>query len=73
MLDAEDVIELLQDHSILKAQGNGYVDRWKIGKLNYRPSAIDWKAFGLETELICTVNKMDCYIKADLRAKMDEK
>lgn len=71
VLDADDVIELLQDHSMLKAQGNGYVDRWKIGKLNYHPSSIDWKAFGHEAELICTVNKMDCYIKADLRKEME--
>lgn len=71
VLDADDVIELLHDHAMLNAEGNGYVDRWKIGKLNYHPSAINWKAFGIEAERVCVINKMDYYIKADLRAEME--
>jgi len=71
VLDADDVIELLHDHAMLNAEGNGYIDRWKIGKLNYHPSDIDWKAFGIEAESICQINHMGYYIKADLRKEMD--
>jgi len=49
-----------------------YVDRYKIGKLNYHPSSIDWKAFGLRAESICKSEKMDYYIKDSLRAEMEK-
>lgn len=48
-----------------------YVDRYKIGKLNYHPSSIDWKAFGLRAESICKSEKMDYYIKDSLRKEME--
>lgn len=50
-----------------------YVDRYKIGKLNYYPSAIDWKEFGIQAERICKSHGMDYYIKEDLRAEMGGK
>ena len=48
-----------------------YVDRYKIGKLNYHPSSIDWKAFGQRAESICKSEKMDYYIKDSLRKEME--
>ena len=49
-----------------------YIDRYKIGKLNYHPSEIDWKKFGNRVEQICKSNKMDYYIKESLRKEMDK-
>ena len=48
-----------------------YIDRYKIGKLNYHHSAIDWKKFGIRVEQICRSNNMDYYIKDSLRAEME--
>ena len=48
-----------------------YVDRVKIGKLNYHPSVIDWKKFGREAEELCKRLDIDYYIKDSLRKEMD--
>lgn len=52
-----------------------YVDRVKIGKLNYHPSDIDWKEFGWRAERICKINHratgMEYYIKESLRKEME--
>lgn len=48
----------------------GYVDKYKIGKLNYYPSDIDWGKFGQKCERICKVNGLNYYIKDDLRNAM---
>lgn len=50
----------------------GYVDRVKIGKLNYHPSDIDWKDFGRRAERVCQKNRMDYYIKESLREEMSK-
>lgn len=47
-------------------------DRVKIGKLNYHPSSIDWKAFGGEAERICKYFNLDYYIKDSLRKEMEK-
>lgn len=47
------------------------VDKVKIGKLNYHPSSIDWKAFGHKAENLCKVLGVDYYIKDSLRAEME--
>ena len=73
VLDASDVLELLHDHAMLKAEGHAYIDRWKIGKLNYWPNETDWKAFGREAERICVEAGFDYYIKDALRVEMEEK
>ena len=39
VLNATDVLNLISV--------SHYVDLWKIGKLNYHPSDIDWREFGL--------------------------
>ncbi len=49
-----------------------YIDKVKIGKLNYHPSAINWAEFGKECEAICRSQRMDYYIKDSLRAEMEK-
>ena len=52
-----------------------YVNLWKVGKLNYHHSDIDWKEFGKQVERKLIVKKrwrndVDYYIKDSLRAEM---
>lgn len=49
-----------------------YVDKVKIGKLNYWPSDINWKTFGIEAERICKGFGIEYYIKDSLRAEMEQ-
>ena len=49
-----------------------YLDRVKIGKLNYHPSDINWAQFGREAEDLCWEMGLDYYIKESLRAEMDK-
>jgi hypothetical protein len=51
--------------------GDWPVDRFKIGKLNYHPSNINWHDFGHEAERLCKLYGRDYYIKEDLRREMD--
>ena len=48
------------------------VDKVKIGKLNYYPSNIDWKAFGEKAEALCKSMGIDYYIKDSLREIMQK-
>lgn len=66
VLNAVDVLNYLELNP-------SYVDRVKIGKLNYHPSDIDWADFGRRAERICQVNGMDYYIKDSLREEMEKK
>lgn len=45
-------------------------DKIKIGKLNYFPSTIDWKEFGMKAEELCQKLGVDYYIKDSLRKEM---
>lgn len=63
VLDAEDVLNLLVTPT--------YIDKVKIGKLNYHPSKIDWKKFGRDAESACRKSGIAYYIKESLRAEMD--
>ena len=47
-----------------------FIDRVKIGKLNYHPSDINWAQFGREAEALCKSLGLDYYIKDSLRAEM---
>lgn len=47
-----------------------YIDMYRIGKLNYHPSKLDWGMFGKECESLCKEYKRNYYIKEDLRAFM---
>ena len=49
-----------------------YVDRVKIGKLNYWPSDINWAEFGRKAEAYCKALRVDYYIKDSLRAEMEK-
>lgn len=48
-----------------------YVNKVKIGKLNYHPSDIDWSKFGREAEELCQKLGLDYYIKESLRECME--
>lgn len=65
--DAKNVLRLLR-----MTGESECADRVKIGKLNYHPSSIDWKAFGDEAERICKYFNLDYYIKDSLRKEMEK-
>lgn len=48
-----------------------FIDKVKIGKLNYHKSNIDWKKFGQEAERLCQRLELDYYIKDSLRKEME--
>lgn len=50
-----------------------FIDRAKIGKLNYHPSDIDWAQFGQQAEALCKELGLDYYIKDSLRSEMEKK
>ncbi len=49
-----------------------FIDRVKIGKLNYHPSDIDWARFGREAVAACEEMGLEYYIKDSLRTEMDK-
>lgn len=64
VLDAESVLNLIYEAD--------HVDLWKIGKLNYHPSDIDWKTFGKTVEYTCERLGRNYYIKESLRKEMEK-
>ena len=50
---------------------SSYVDKIKIGKLNYFPSDINWKDFGRKAEELCESLGIEYYIKDSLRKEME--
>jgi DNA repair photolyase len=65
VIDANNVLNCIQYF-------RGSFDKVKIGKLNYHPSDINWKAFGHEAERLCKSLGLDYYIKDSLRAEMEK-
>ena len=63
VINAEDVLDAIETTA-------GYVDKIKIGKLNYHKSDIDWKRFGEQAEALCKDLGLDYYIKDSLRKEM---
>lgn len=63
VLDARDILNFLD-------LGVDYIDRFKIGKLNYHPSDINWAEFGRKAEALCKKYGRDYYIKDSLRREM---
>jgi len=63
VIDGENVLEAVEACS--------FVDKVKIGKLNYFPSDIDWADFGRRAEDLCQKLGLDYYIKDSLRAEME--
>lgn len=49
-----------------------FIDRAKIGKLNYWPSDINWAEFGRKVEALCEEIGIDYYIKDSLRKEMEK-
>jgi DNA repair photolyase len=64
VLEAFDVLYLIEK--------GDYIDKFKIGKLNYHPSDINWAWFGKEAERRCKQHNRDYYIKDSLRAEMNK-
>lgn len=64
VIDASSVIMLIEEAN--------YIDLWKIGKLNYHPSNIDWGAFGREAEAALIAKGRKYYIKESLREQMQK-
>lgn len=63
VLDAVAVLNFLE-------LGVDYVDEYKIGKLNYHTSTINWHDFGHAAEEICKRRGLTYYIKDSLRKEM---
>ena len=49
-----------------------FIDLFKVGKLNYHPSDINWKWFGQEIESYCKEIGRNYYIKNSLREEMNK-
>ncbi|MBR4079682.1 MAG: hypothetical protein IKK29_05675, partial [Christensenellaceae bacterium] len=64
VLDADEVLRCIEET-------RSFVDKVKIGKLNYYPSDINWKVFGKDVESLCRKLGIDYYIKDSLRAEME--
>ena len=47
------------------------VDLFKIGKMNYQPSSIDWRDFGVKVIKLCEKYKKPYYVKDDLAEYLD--
>lgn len=47
-----------------------YIDMYRIGKLNYAQSNINWGEFGRQCEKLCKEYGRNYYLKEDLRAYM---
>ena len=66
---------VLKEKLVLDWLGNQplmqYVDKVKIGKLNYHPSDIDWAEFGRQAEALCQELGLDYTIKESLRREME--
>lgn len=65
VLYAEDVIYMIR-------ATRSYVDKVKIGKLNYHHSGINWAEFGRKAEALCKELGLDYYIKDSLRKEMEK-
>lgn len=61
-IDPNGVLKLIETGS--------YIDLFKIGKLNYHPSSVDWAHFGRVAEERCKEHGRNYYIKDSLRAEM---
>ncbi len=61
--DVETIYSLIELHD--------YIDMYRIGKLNYIPSKINWAEFGSECERLCKLHQRQYYIKEDLRKAME--
>jgi DNA repair photolyase len=64
VLDAKQSLELIRiTHE--------FTDLYKIGRLNHRPSQIDWRQFGIEALNLCREYGKPYYIKNDLASYLE--
>ncbi len=65
---------VINDEAVLACieEVSGWIDKVKIGKLNYHPSSIDWARFGRTAEALCKDLGIDYYIKESLRKEMEK-
>jgi len=66
----EPVIDAKQSLKIID-ETHGFVKLYKIGKLNYQKSSINWRKFGIAAIKKCREYKVDYYIKKDLAEYLD--
>jgi len=64
VLDAEQSLEIIR-------RTHNFVDLYKIGKLNYRQSKIQWRRFGIRAIKLCREYSKNYYIKDDLARFLD--
>lgn len=64
VINAIDVLELMELAD--------YVDKWKVGKMNYHESNIDWAAFGRLAKATLQSRRKEYYIKESLRKEMEK-
>lgn len=64
VINAENVLKTIKSIS-------HFIDKVKIGKLNYHPSDINWADFGRKAESLCQQLGIDYYIKDSLRKEME--
>ena len=64
VFDAESIYRLIET--------GAYIDLFKIGKLNYHPSNVDWARFGQVAEERCKEYGRNYYIKDSLRREMEK-
>lgn len=65
VVDADAVLECIQNCADI-------FHKVKIGKLNYHPSEINWKEFGMQAESLCQDLRLEYYIKESLREEMEK-
>lgn len=63
IINAVDVLQLMELAD--------YVDKWKVGKMNYHESNIDWAAFGRLAKATLQSRRKEYYIKESLRKEME--
>lgn len=64
VIDADFIYFLIEDAD--------YIDEFRIGKMNYHPSEINWKDFGVRCEELCKKHGRNYLIKEGLRADMNK-
>lgn len=62
VLDADYIFHLIRDID--------FIDLYKVGKLNYHPSDIDWAKFGREIQRLCEEHERTCILKESLLKEM---
>jgi len=67
----EPILDVTQSLQIIE-QTHEFVDHFRIGKLNYQKSDINWRLFGVRAIRLCRQLKVDYYIKKDLAEHLED-